>query len=251
MAFIKRVFQRGIARKRLISEKEIDRVKGALTLRDLGGLESIEKLIVALEDPSWNVRNASSLAIASIHHKKPSKEIVKLLHKELKEASLAKKLAIIEAIGKIGDNDSLKILLDILNKSKADLQYAAIIALSNWANLDLLPSLISVGQTKDYLTRRAALMTSYHIIVDALENSTLQEIMRFFHWIVQIYVETGYLGPLLLRFFDVPKDTINKEIFPVALNEYEFNYLNELLDEADFDPRKYEVLHELAYPLLF
>ena len=55
----------------------------------------------------------------------------------------------------------------------------------------------------------------------------------------------------MLRFLEVSKKEINKKIFPIALNEYEFTYLNELLDETDFDPKKYEILHELAYPLLF
>lgn len=251
MAFIKRFIQRGFAKRRLGSEKEIDRVRGALTLRDVGGLGSIEKLIDGLEDPSWNVRNACSLAIASIYEKKPEEEMVDYLHQELEDASLAKKLAIVEALGKIGHENSLKKLLEILKKSKEDLQYAAIMALSGWANLDLLPAIIDVGKTKDYLTRRAALMTSYRVISEALANTTLEELMKYFHWIVQIYVETGYLGPLLLKFLEVPKESINKEIFPVALNEFEFTFLNELLDEVDFDPRKYEVLHELAYPLLF
>ncbi|NHJ48860.1 MAG: HEAT repeat domain-containing protein [Asgard group archaeon] len=251
MAFIRRAFQRGIARRRLSSENEIDRVKGALKLEEVGGHESIENLIIGTEDPSWNVRNACSLALVQIYERKASDDLVKLLHLELKEASLAKKLALVESIGKIGDDSSLPILLDILSKSKSDLQYASIMALSSWANIDLLSALIEVGDSKDYLTRRAALMTSYNIIIEAIDNTTIQELMKYFHWIVQIYVETGYLGPLLLSFLNVPKEDINKEIFPVALNEYEFNYINELLDEADFDPKKYEILHELAYPLLY
>ncbi len=251
MAFIRRAFQRGIAKRRLLSEKEIDRVKGALTLLEIGKQDSIERLIDGLDDPSWNVRNACSMAIARVYEKKPNKQIVQMLHEELTDASLAMKLALIEALGKIGHDDSMAILLDILKKSKADLQYAAIIALSSWANLKLLPALIEVGDSKDYLTRRAALMTSYHIITDAIPNTTLKELMKFFHWIVQIYVETGYLGPLLIKFLEVSKVDIDKSIFPVALNEYEFTYLNELLDEIDFDPKKYEILHELAYPLLF
>ncbi len=251
MAFIRRAFQRGIARRRLGSEKEIDRVVGALKLLDVGGHESIENLIIGLEDPSWNVRNACSLALVRIYERIPSMDLIKLLHEEIKDTSLAKRLAIIESIGKIGHETSLPILLEILKKSKADLQYAIIMALASWANIDLLPSLIEVGNSKDYLTRRAALMTSYNIIVEALNNTTINELMKYFHWIVQIYVETGYLGPLLLSFFNVSKEEIDKNIFPVALNEYEFNYLNELLDEADFDPKKYEILHELAYPLLF
>ena len=251
MAFIKRVFQRGIAKRRLTSEKEIDRVRGALTLQEVGGQESFDKLVIGLEDPSWNVRNACSLALAKVYDKKPSEALVKLLHEELKSDSLAKRLAIIEVLGKIGHEKSLPLLLKILKESKADLQYAIIIALSSWANLDLLPALIAVGKVKDYLTRRAALMTSYNIIADALETSTMKDLMKYFHWIVQIYVETGYLGPLLLNFFNIQKEDIDKKIFPVALNEYEFTYLNELLDEADFDPKKYDILHELAYPLLF
>ncbi len=251
MAFIRRAFQRGRARKRLLSEKEIDRVNGALTLLDVGGLESIDKLIDRLEDPSWNVRNACSMAIARVYEKKPNKDIIQQLHLELNEASLAQRLAIIEALGKIGHDDSLPILLDIMKKSKEDLQYSIIMALSSWANIDLIPPLIEVGDTKDYLTRRAALMTAYNIIVDAIPNVTISELMKFFHWIVQIYAETGYLGPLILKFLEVKTEEIDKKIFPVALNEYEFTFLNELLDEADFDRKKYEVLHELAYPLLF
>lgn len=251
MAFIKRVFQRGIAKRRLTSEKEIDRVKGALTLLEVGGQSSFDKLVLGLEDPSWNVRNACSMALSKAYEKKPSEALVKQLHTELKSDSLAKKLAVIEVIGKIGHQNSLPILLKILKESKADLQYAIIIALSSWANLDLLPALIEVGTTKDYLTRRAALMTSYNIIAEAIENSSLKELMKYFHWIVQIYVETGYLGPLLLSFFNIQKEEIDKKTFPIALNEFEFTYLNELLDEADFDPKKYEILHELAYPLLF
>lgn len=251
MAFIKRVFQRGIARRRLGSEKEIDRVKGALTLLDVGGKESLDNLIYGLEDPSWNVRNACAMAIAQVYEKKPNVDMVNTLHKELADASLAMKLALIEALGKIGYETTLPILLKILKESKADLQYATIIALANWANLDLLEALIVVGKSKDYLTRRAALMTSYNIIVEALEKSTIQELLKYFHWIVQIYAETGLLGPLLLRFLAIPVEEIDKKRFPVALNEYEFNYLNELLDEADFDPKKYDILHQLAYPLLF
>ncbi len=251
MAFIRRAFQRGRARRRLLSEKEIDRVKGALTLLDVGGLESIDKLIDRLEDPSWNVRNACSMAIARVYEKKPNKDIVRQLHLELNEASLAQRLAIIEALGKIGHDDSLPVLLDIMKKSKEDLQYAIIMALSSWANIDLLPPLIEIGDTKDYLTRRAALMTSYNIIVDAIPNETISELMNFFHWIVQIYAETGYLGPLILKFLEVKTEEIDKKVFPVALNEYEFTFLNELLDEADFERKKYEILHELAYPLLF
>ncbi|MGC9779322.1 MAG: HEAT repeat domain-containing protein [Candidatus Heimdallarchaeota archaeon] len=251
MAFIRRAFQRGRARRRLLSEKEIDRVKGALTLLDVGGLESIDKLIDRLEDPSWNVRNACSMAIARVYEKKPNKDIVRQLHLELNEASLAQRLAIIETLGKIGHDDSLPVLLDIMKKSKEDLQYAIIMALSSWANIDLLPPLIEIGDTKDYLTRRAALMTSYNIIVDAIPNETISELMNFFHWIVQIYAETGYLGPLILKFLEVKTEEIDKKVFPVALNEYEFTFLNELLDEADFERKKYEILHELAYPLLF
>ncbi len=251
MAFIRRAFQRGRARRRLLSEKEIDRVKGALTLLDVGGLESIDKLIDRLEDPSWNVRNACSMAIARVYEKKPNKDIVRQLHLELNEASLAQRLAIIEALGKIGHDDSLPVLLDIMKKSKEDLQYAIIMALSSWANIDLLPPLIEIGDTKDYLTRRAALMTSYNIIVDAIPNETISELMNFFHWIVQIYAETGYLGPLILKFLEVKTEEIDKKVFPVALNEYEFTFLNELLDEADFERKKYEILHELAYPLLY
>jgi len=251
MVFIKRVFQRGIARRRLGSEKEIDRVRGALTLLDVGGKESLDNLLYGLEDPSWNVRNACAMAIAQVYEKKPSVEMVNVLHRELAEASLAMKLALIEAIGQIGHDNSLAILLKILKESKADLQYATIIALANWANLDLLNALITVGKSKDYLTRRAALMTSYNIIVEALENATIKELLKYFHWIVQIYAETGYLGPLLLRFLEIPTEDIDKKLFPLALNEYEFNYLNELLDEADFDPKKYDILHQLAYPLLF
>ncbi len=251
MAFIKRVFQRGIAKRRLTSEKEIDRVKGALTLLEVGGQASFDKLIEGLEDPSWNVRNACSMAIARVYEKKPSTNLIKQLHIELKSDSLAKKLAVIEVIGKVGHNDSLPILLKILKESKDDLQYAIIIALSSWANLKLISTLISVGKTKDYLTRRAALMTSYNIIAEAIESSSLKELMQYFHWIVQIYVETGYLGPLLLSFFTIQKEEIDKKNFPVALNEFEYTYLNELLDEVDFDPKKYDILHELAYPLLF
>ena len=55
MAFIRRAFQRSIAKKRLGSEKEIDRVRGALKLLEVAGYESIETLIVGLEDNSWNV----------------------------------------------------------------------------------------------------------------------------------------------------------------------------------------------------
>lgn len=251
MAFIRRAFQRGIAKRRLVSEKEIDRVKGALTLLEVGKQDSIERLIDGLDDPSWNVRNACAMAIARVYEKKPNKQIVLMLHEELPEAALAMKLALIESLGKIGHDDTMPILLDILKKSKADLQYAVIMALSSWANLKLLSSLIEVGKSKDYLTRRAALMTSYSIIADAIPNTTIKELMKFFHWIVQIYVETGYLGPLLIRFLEVTKEEIDKKLFPVALNEYEFNYLNELLDDVDFDPKKYEILHELAYPLLF
>ena len=40
MAFIRRAFQRGIAKRRLVSEKEIDRVKGALTLLEVGKQDS-------------------------------------------------------------------------------------------------------------------------------------------------------------------------------------------------------------------
>ncbi|MEA2071820.1 MAG: HEAT repeat domain-containing protein [Asgard group archaeon] len=251
MAFIKRFIQRGIAKRRLSSEEEIDRVKAVLTFADVGTERSLEQLIEGLEDPSWNVRNACAMAIAQIYEKEPNNELITTLHNELENASLAKKLAIIETLGKIGNDNSLPILKEYLQKSRADLQYAIIIALSNWANLDLLPSLISVGDSKDYLTRRAALMSSYEIIADALPNSTLQDFLPYFKWIVQIYVETGYLGPLILRFFDLDKTDLDTSIFPVPLNEYEFVLINELLDESDFNPKRYELFHEMAYPIMF
>jgi hypothetical protein len=251
MAFIKRFIQRGIAKRRLDSEKETDRVKGALTLYDVGKEKTIEKLLPGLEDESWNVRNACALAIAEIYEREESDEIVHTLHEELKEASLIKKLAIIEALGKIGHDASREILLKFLSKSKSDLQYAIIIALSDWADLSLLPHLINVGKSPDYLTRRATMMTSYKIIADAIPNSTLEELLVYFQWIVQIYVETNYLGPLILKFLELPKEALKGKNFPVPLNEYEFSCLNELLDEADFDPTKYELLHEIAYPIMF
>ncbi|MHA1220798.1 MAG: HEAT repeat domain-containing protein, partial [Candidatus Heimdallarchaeota archaeon] len=217
----------------------------------VAGHESIETLLTGLDDSSWNVRNACSMALGKVYERKPNDEIIKQLHEELTDTSLAKRLAIIEAIGIMGHDSSLPILLDMLKKSKADLQYAIVMALSSWANIDLLSALIDVGDSKDYLTRRAALMSSYNIIVEAIPNTTLKELMVYFLWIVQIYVETGYLGPLISRILAVPKEDIDMEIFPVALNEYEFTFLNELLDEEDFDRRKYEILHQLAYPLLF
>ncbi|MHA1212439.1 MAG: HEAT repeat domain-containing protein, partial [Candidatus Heimdallarchaeota archaeon] len=157
MAFIRRVFQRGIAKRRLGSEKEIDRVKGAMKLVEVAGHESIETLLTGLDDSSWNVRNACSMALGKVYERKPNDEIIKQLHEELTDTSLAKRLAIIEAIGIMGHDSSLPILLDMLKKSKADLQYAIVMALSSWANIDLLSALIDVGDSKDYLTRRAAL----------------------------------------------------------------------------------------------
>ena len=109
MAFIRRAFQRGIARRRLGSENEIDRVTGALKLLDVGGHESINNLIFGLEDPSWNVRNACSLALVRIYERKPSIDLVKLLHEEIKETGLAKRLAIIESIGKIAARHQFRV----------------------------------------------------------------------------------------------------------------------------------------------
>lgn len=251
MAFVVRFFQRGIAKRRLGSEKEIDRVKAAMTLWDVGTPGALENLMEGMQDISWNVRNACARAISKIYEKEPKAEIIEMLHKRAKDADLAEKLAIIEALGQIGHDDSLAILLHILKTSKADLQYAVIMALSNWAELDLLPALIQAGETKDYLTRRAAMMTSYNIIADAIPNTTLPELLQYFQWIVKIYVETGYLGPLIIRFLELPIEEIDEAKFPVALNEYEFSLINELLDEIDFDPHKYEVLRALAYPKLF
>ena len=95
MAFIRRAFQRGIAKRRLISEKEIDRVKGALTLLEVGKQDSIERLIDGLDDPAWNVRNACSMAIAQVYEKKPNDQIVQMLHEELPEAALARDCVIV------------------------------------------------------------------------------------------------------------------------------------------------------------
>lgn len=246
-SFIKRLF---ILPKRN-SDDPLARIKVALFLKNNGSKNDLGVLYSLLKDSNWNVRNAGAQTIIDLVKRTPEvkKAVLDDLHDILQESSLGVKIAVLEILGKLKAYSSKPYLLNILEESGYDLQYAAIRAIGFLDDVDVLSSLSKVVYAKDYITRRAAILSVVRISNSVKEEKQLDALTPHIHLLFESYVELTELGEIIKKILDHG----NPANFPKmkGYTEFEIIKLEVLLEEAPYRPEMYQNFSKLIFPVYF
>jgi len=245
------LFKRWLVLQKRSSEEALDRIKVALFLKKKGKESDLKYIYPLLEDKDWNVRNAAAstlIRLVSLYpHVKAS--VLDHMHKLIGSASLAIKLTILEVLGKLKDYSSKEIIVKILDESDFDLQYAAIRAIGFLDDVDVLYSLKNVVYVKDYITRRAAILSIIRIANSVEESKQIEELTPHIHLLIEAYIELNELSDIIYKILDYG----DPDNFPEmrGYTEFEIVKLETLLEEHDYRVGVYQNFSRLVYPLYF
>ena len=237
--------------KKINSPEKIERLKVTLYLKEKGKIADLDTLFKLLKDEDWNVRNASAQALLTLIERYPilKDQALKTLHNLIKESSLSVKLPILEVLGKLKDYKSKPYLQKLLEESDYDLLYAAVRAIGFLTDVDILASLKNVVYAKDYITRRAALLSVIRIVNAIEPENRVKVLASHIHLLMEVYLELNELGDIICEILDYgdPQD------FPEmkGYNEYEIVKLEELLERKDYSVEMYRNFSKLIYPQYF
>lgn len=245
-------FFRGLSiNKKIKSNEPLDRAYYALFLQKKGKAKSIKKLQPLLEDSDWNVRNAAVSTVVYLVEKFPEikENVLNHLHKLVDESTLAVRLSILEAIGQLKDYASKPYLVKILEESGYDLQYAAIRAIGYLDDVDVLFPLENVVYARDYITRRAAILSVVRISESAKEETKIGKLTPHIHIIIESYLEIEKLGNLICSIMDFGEP----DQFPgmKGYTESAIVKLEGLIEQKDYSVELYQNFAKLIFPLYF
>ncbi|MCG3216423.1 MAG: HEAT repeat domain-containing protein [Candidatus Heimdallarchaeota archaeon] len=233
------------------SEDPLDRAYFSIFLERKGKAKDITKLYPLLEDSDWNVRNAAASAIINLTVKfaEVKEKTLELLHNILEKESLAIKLSILEVLGQLKDYTSKPYLVKILEESDYDLQYAAIRAIGYLDDADVLYPLNNVVYAKDYITRRAAILSVIRITDSVEEEKVLEQLTPHTHLLIESYLELEALGDIIHKILDYG----DPESFPKmkGYNETEIVKLEGLIEQKDYSVEIYQNFAKLIFPVYF
>ncbi|MBY8999410.1 MAG: HEAT repeat domain-containing protein [Candidatus Heimdallarchaeota archaeon] len=237
--------------RKLQSHEPLDRAHFALFQQIKGKTKTVGKLLPLLQDSDWNVRNAAASSIIFLASKYPEAkdEVLSHLHNIVETSSLSIKLSILEIIGKLKHYDSKPYLVKILEDSGYDLQYAAIRAIGYLDDVDVLYPLKNVVYVKDYITRRAALLSVIRITNSVNEDEILAKLTPHIHLIIESYIELNKLDEVMLKILDYG----DEEAFPdmKGYSESEIVKLESLIETKDYSVEMYQNFAKLIYPTYF
>ena len=237
--------------RKLKSSEPLDRAFFALFLKRKRKAKSIKKLLPLLEDEDWNVRNATVSTFVSLVETFPGikENVLNHLHKLLDESSLAIRLSILEAIGQLKDYASKPYLVKILEESGYDLQYAAIRAIGYLDDVDVLFPLENVVYARDYITRRAAILSVVRISESVEEETVLEKLTPHIHIIIESYLEIEKLGNQICKIMDFGE----QDQFPgmKGYTESAIVKLESLIEQKDYSIEMYQNFAKLIFPLYF
>jgi len=236
---------------KLHSEDPLDRVHFALFQKIKGKAKTVEKLLPLLEDSEWNVRNAASSSIIFLVSKYPEskKEVLSHLHSLVEKSSLSIKLSILEILGKLKHYDSKPYLIKMLEESGYDLQYAAIRAIGYLDDVDVLYPLKKVVYARDYITKRAAILSVIRITTSVKEEEIIKKLTPHIHLIIESYLELNKLDEVVTKILDYG----DPESFPdmKGYTESEIVKLESLIETKDYSIEMYQNFAKLIYPTYF
>ena len=244
-------FQKFSIGRKFKSENPLERAYYSVFMERTGKVKNIDKLYILLEDLDWNVRNAAASAIISLNFEFPEikERTLKHFHDLLDKSSLAIKLSILEVLGHLKDYASKPYLVKILEESDYDLQYAAIRAIGYLDDTDVLYPLKNVIYAKDYITRRAAILSVIRISNSVSKEKVLDLLTPHIHLIIEAYLELEALGEYICQILDYGDSTM----FPnmKGYNESEIVKLEGLIEQKDYSAEIYQNFSRLIFPLYF
>ncbi|MHA1668058.1 MAG: HEAT repeat domain-containing protein [Candidatus Heimdallarchaeaceae archaeon] len=247
MNFVKGLF---IERK-LRSEDPLERAFYAIFQQKKRKTKKIDKLLALLEDKNWNVRSAAASSVINLVLEYPNirQRILTHLHELIEKPSLAVKLSIMEILGQLRDYSSKQYLLKILKESDYDLQYAAIRAIGYLDDVDVLYSLQNVVYAKDYITRRAAILSVIRIANSVKEEDQLEKLTPHIHLLIEAYLELDQLGEIICKILDYG----DRATFPKmkGYTEAEIVKLEGLIETKDYSVEMYQNFAKLIFPVYF
>jgi len=233
------------------SDDPLDRANFALFLQKNGKAKSINKIYPLIEDSDWNVRNAAASTIVEYASKFPElkEKILSYLHDLIERSSLAIKLPTLEVLGRLKDYASKPYLVKILEESDYDLQYAAIRAIGYLDDTDVLYPLKNVVYAKDYITRRAAILSVVRIADSVKEEEQSDKLTPHIHILIESYLELEQVGEIICKIMDYG----NHSEFPDmrGYTESEIVKLEGLIEKKDYSVEMYQNFARLIFPVYF
>jgi HEAT repeat protein len=233
------------------SDNPLERVDFILFIRRKGKTKDIKKIFPLIQDSDWNVRNAAASTIIELVRNFPEikEEALTYLHELIEKDSLAVKLSILEVLGHLKDYSSKPFLLRLLEESDFDLQYAAIRAIGYLDDVDVLFPLKNVVYAKDYITRRAAILSVIRIANSVKEDEQLEKLIAHIHVIIESYLELNQLGNIICKIIDYG----DPQTFPEMKGyiESEIVKLEGLIEEKDYSVEMYQNFARLIFPIYF
>ena len=237
--------------KKQKSDVPLDRAYFALFLQKNGKAKNITKIFPLIEDSDWNVRNAAASTIVEYALKFPElkEKILTHLHELIETSSLAIKLSTLEVLGHLKDYASKPYLVKILEESDYDLQYAAIRAIGYLDDADVLYPLKNVVYAKDYITRRAAILSVIRIANSVPEEEQTEKLIPHIHILLESYLELDQLGEIICKVMDYG----NYDKFPdmKGYSESEIVKLEGLIEQKDYSIELYQNFARLIFPRYF
>ncbi|MHA1514769.1 MAG: HEAT repeat domain-containing protein [Candidatus Heimdallarchaeaceae archaeon] len=140
-------------------------------------------------------------------------------------------------------------LVKILEESDYDLQYAAIRAIGYLQDIDVLYPLKNVVYAKDYITRRAAILSVVRIADSVKEEEQSDKLTPHIHILIESYLELEQVGEIICKIMDYG----NQSVFPdmKGYTESEIVKLEGLIEQKDYSVEMYQNFARLIFPVYF
>ena len=177
------------------------------------------------------------------------KDVLNHLHDLIEKPSLAVKLVVMEILGHLKDYDSKPYLVKLLEESDYDLQYAAIRAIGFLDDVDVLYPLNPVVYAKDYITRRAAILSVIRISESVKQENQVEKLSPHIHILIESYIELDQLGEIICTVLDYGDSTLFPEMR--GYGEAEIVKLEGLIEQRDYSVEIYQNFAKLIFPTYF
>ena len=232
--------------------EQIDEIKKLQTVQKLLGKKGIEEnrlLLDVFTDDSSNVRYLAAKYLAEnlILFPEIQDFFVSELKAMLTEGSITQKLAAILVFRLLKLEDITPTLLAIVKTSSYDLQFAAIESLRLYSTPEVLEGLEVGIDVDDYVTRRAALISSYNIIRALPQDQWLTVLTPHLHLLIKIYLLYEDVKDVLTYILD--RADPNHLPDPRGYSEYQLKHIRKLLESVEYSRYIYENLWSISFPL--
>lgn len=233
---------------KLAAEAEIVRIKALKDLSRKANPKSIQALFQRFSDPSPNVRNFAARALASVceAHPEASENVINQAEDVARNAGLASRIAAIQLLGQLESESSVELMLEIMVESGYDLQYAAVRALHYEASPRILGALGSVVHVKDYVTRRAAVLSAKDVIERVPPAQWTEVLTEHLHLLIGIHLDISAVSDILTTVLD---NAANEALpAPRGYTEFDLVKLRRMLEQVEYSRYMYDSLWKITFP---